>query len=85
MSDSQEATRDAITVFVKLFATFRLNRFPTRLMEFPAGSAVRDALSVLAIPEKEVAICMVNGHSKEIDHILSDGDTLSLFPPVGGG
>ncbi|MZP29640.1 MoaD/ThiS family protein [Heliobacterium undosum] len=74
-----------MTVFVKLFATFRVNRFPTRHMEFPVGSTVREALSALAIPEQEVAICMVNGHSKEIDHILCDGDTLSLFPPVGGG
>ncbi|ABZ83622.1 molybdopterin converting factor, this protein family, putative [Heliomicrobium modesticaldum Ice1] len=87
MSDHQRdnVAPESITVFVKLFATFRVNRFSTGHMAVPLGATVREVLSALAIPEQEVAICMVNGHSKEIDHILSDGDTLSLFPPVGGG
>lgn len=72
-------------VLVKLFATFRDHRFSTKEMEFVDGLTVSQVIETLDIPDEEVAICLVNGHSKELDHVLVDGDTLSLFPPVGGG
>ncbi|MBC9784141.1 MoaD/ThiS family protein [Heliobacterium chlorum] len=82
---NEAALKQNITVFIKLFATFRDKRFMTQHMDFPVRSTVREVLKAIEIPEEEVAICMVNGRSKEIDHELADGDTLSLFPPVGGG
>ncbi|KAB2950987.1 MoaD/ThiS family protein [Heliorestis acidaminivorans] len=72
-------------ILVKLFATFRDNRFVKQEMEFPDDTTVKEVLAVLAIPDEEVAILMVNGRNEEVDHPLKDGDTLSLFPPVGGG
>ncbi|QGG49227.1 MoaD/ThiS family protein [Heliorestis convoluta] len=72
-------------VLVKLFATFRDKRFIKQEMEFPEQTEVRDVLKVLDIADEEVAILLVNGRNAEVDHPLQDGDTLSLFPPVGGG
>lgn len=72
-------------ITVKLFATFRDDRFSKQEMEFSDGSAVTDVLEKLNIPAEEVAICLVNGRTAPKDQLLQNGDTLSLFPPVGGG
>lgn len=73
-------------VLVKLFATFRDDRFVKQEMTFSdEGTTVTDVLQQLAIPLEEVAICLVNGRTAPVTHILQNGDTLSLFPPVGGG
>ncbi|MEW6624189.1 MAG: MoaD/ThiS family protein [Bacillota bacterium] len=70
---------------VKLFATFRQGRFTAEKMEFPEGSTILNVVEKLAIDPAEVAIAMINGKSAELDAVLSEGDTLGLFPPVGGG
>ncbi len=75
----------AIQVTVKLFATLREGRFDVRAMELAAGSRVADVARILSIPEEEVALIMVNHRHREITHVLGDGETLALFPPVGGG
>ncbi len=75
----------ALHVTVKLFATLREGRFDIRAMELAAGSTVADVARILAIPQEEVALIMVNHRHHEIDHVLGDGETLALFPPVGGG
>ena len=72
-------------VKVKLFATLREGRFPVAEREFTAGATVRDVLADLAMPETEVALILINGRHKDFDTVLAGGDTLSLFPPVGGG
>lgn len=70
---------------IKLFATFREGRFKVEDREFPEGSRAGDVLNSLEITQEEVAICLVNGRDADMHRILSKGDTLSLFPPVGGG
>lgn len=72
-------------VTVKLFATLREGRFSMRAMELAAGSTVADVARILAIPQEEVALIMVNHRHRDMDHVLADGETLALFPPVGGG
>ncbi len=47
--------------------------------------SVSDILEYYKIPEYEVAIILVNGKSSEPDAKVTDGDTLTLFSPVGGG
>ena len=74
-----------MNVTVKLYATFRENRFAVEEMEFPSGTTIMDVVNQLKIDPKEVSIAMINGHSLELDALLSEGDTLVLFPPVGGG
>ncbi len=39
----------------------------------------------LEIPESEIKLAFVNGISREFEDILSDGDEVSFFSPVGGG
>jgi molybdopterin converting factor small subunit len=46
---------------------------------------VSDVLLRYSLPEKEVTLIFINGRHGDFDTILFDGDTLSLFPPVGGG
>lgn len=72
-------------VRIKLFATFREDRFKVEDRELPEESRVGDVLQSLGIAPEEVAICLVNGRDAKEHSILGEGDTLSLFPPVGGG
>ncbi len=50
-----------------------------------AAQLVRDALRENGIPEEEVAIIMINGKRGRPETGMSDGDTVSLFPLIGGG
>lgn len=72
-------------VTVKLFATFREGRFKVEEKDLPDSSRVIDVLLPLNIAPEDVAICLVNGRDVNEQHVLNDGDTIALFPPVGGG
>jgi sulfur carrier protein len=72
-------------VTVKLFATFRDGRFEVEERELPVESRVLDLLVPLSINPEEIAIYLVNGRNVNEKHFLKDGDTIALFPPVGGG
>jgi sulfur carrier protein ThiS len=48
---------------------------------------LKDVLAKLGVPVAEIAVGTLNGQvlfSFE-DAMVSDGDTVELFPPVGGG
>ena len=51
----------------------------------PSGATVREAARLLAIPEAEVKLIMVNGVSVGWDAKLTGNERLAFFPPVGGG
>ncbi len=69
---------------VKCFATlYHYEPDPDR--EYPEGATVRDVIVELGIPVDDVRIIFINGRGKELDAVLTDGDRLGLFPPVGGG
>ena len=72
-------------ITVKLFATLRHGRFDQRVMEGGEGMVVRHVVTMLNIPEKEAAIIFVNSRHAEFETVLKEGDTLAIFPPVGGG
>ncbi len=72
-------------VTIKLFATFREGRFKVEEREFPEESRIKDALEPLNLKPAEIAICLLNGRDANEQSVMKDGDTLSLFPPVGGG
>lgn len=80
-----------VTVEVVLYASLRKYLPEAKLGE---GVPVRvgDASTVdellegeLGIPSKEVKIVFVNAVSRKGNHVLSDGDRVAVFPPVGGG
>ena len=72
-------------ITIKLFATFRVGRFDVVTRDYPAGTRIADIVTELHIPEKEVGMIMLNNRHAELDQELKEGDTLALFPLVGGG
>lgn len=72
-------------VKVKLFVTLRDGRFKEESTNLNETSRILDVIQKYDIPMEEVAICLVNGREADKEHSLQEGDTVSLFPPVGGG
>lgn len=54
-------------------------------VELPEGGTLRDLLQKTGIPEDQVFTALVDGRHQPLDHVLSEGERVSLFPPVGGG
>jgi len=57
----------------------------TAILEVAEGTSVQGVLSELKIPENMPKILLVNGRNAELDRLLAEGDTLSIFPPIAGG
>lgn len=72
-------------VNVKLFATLRDGRFKEEMANINENTQISDVISKYNIPKEEVKICLLNGRDADLNQTLKNGDTLSLFPPVGGG
>jgi molybdopterin synthase sulfur carrier subunit len=72
-------------VTIKLFANFRINRFKQETRKYDSKMTVGAIVEELGIPDSEVGIIFINGRNATLDQILTEGDTLSLFPLVGGG
>jgi molybdopterin converting factor small subunit len=70
---------------IKLFASLREGRFDTRPCELAEGATVQDALDSIGISTAEAAILFLNGRHTLLEHPLTEGDSLAIFPPVGGG
>jgi len=70
---------------VKLFATFREGRFEVTQLDRPDGSTLGDLLDSLAIPRDELGILLVRGRHADLGNQPGEGDTVSIFPKVGGG
>ncbi len=79
-----------IIVHVKLFATLR-HRFPDlgigemMAAELPDGATVGQMVEQLDLPRDLVTIVFVNHTIRRENHRLVAGDTIAIFPPVGGG
>lgn len=74
-----------MNVTVKLFATFRVGRFKVEEREYPQGTTCREIIAEVGLTEDELGIVLINGRHAALDARLEEGDTLSLFPLVGGG
>ncbi len=72
-------------ITVKLFAGFRDNRFKMAEQDYPEATTVGDILSSLNIERPELGVALINGRHVLPEHVMVDGQTLSLFPKVGGG
>ncbi|AEM77867.1 MoaD/ThiS family protein [Thermoanaerobacter wiegelii] len=70
---------------VKVFGTFKEGREKEINFDYFEGITGRFIINKLNIKEEAVAIFLVNGLDGKLDDPLSDGDVISLFPPVGGG
>lgn len=72
-------------ITVKLFANFRAERFKEEVRDYSSAMTVGEIVSELRIPAPEVGIIFINGRNALLETPLEDGDTLSIFPLVGGG
>lgn len=72
-------------ITVKLFATFQIGRFLIEQREYPSGTLVGNIVDELQIPVESLGIVMVNHRHVKLDRELVDGETLAIFPLVGGG
>jgi sulfur-carrier protein len=72
-------------VTVKLFATLRKDRFDERNVELADGVTAGELIDMIAIPPTDVTLIFINGRHSIPEAKLADGDTLALFPPIGGG
>ena len=70
---------------VKLFASLRHGRFTEQQRAYVRGTAINSILEELNIDSTEVGILLVNGYHVKPDYKLQEGDTLSIFPLIGGG
>ncbi|HJX35196.1 MAG TPA: MoaD/ThiS family protein [Desulfatiglandales bacterium] len=72
-------------ITIKLFATLRKGRFEEKIMDFPEGVNIDQIVRQIALQEKDVNLIFINGRNADFNTPLSEGDTVSFFPPVGGG
>nr|WP_320049135.1 MoaD/ThiS family protein [uncultured Desulfuromonas sp.] len=74
-----------ITLTIKLYAQFRIGRFKEEQRVVAAERSCRHLLNDLGIAVEELGVLMINGRHAGVDQILHDGDSVGIFPLVGGG
>ncbi len=52
--------------------------------EINDGNRVKDLIDTIDLPADDVSLVFVNGKKASVNAVLSDGDQVGLFPPVGG-
>ena len=71
---------------IRLFATLRqLAPSIGESLTIETGSTVADLLAELRIPEEKAKLIFINGRKGTLASVLSGGERVGLFPPVGGG
>lgn len=55
------------------------------VLDVPAGTTVGQVVHSLRIPSELERLTVVNGRDAVPEQPLSEGDVLSLFPPLAGG
>jgi molybdopterin converting factor small subunit len=74
-------------ITVKLFAQYREGRFKEKKLEITKGTTISQIIEELGLDTQRhpIGILLVDGKHADLDHTMKDGETLSLFPKVGGG
>lgn len=57
----------------------------TRRVVVDGNPSIREILAQLGIPDGLVAFAFSKGKLRRLDHVPSDGDVITLQPPVSGG
>lgn len=79
-----------MTITLKLFASLQkympedaTGRQAT--LEVAESSSTGAVLDSLGVPQANAHLILLNGTQSDWEASLSEGDTLSVFPPVAGG
>lgn len=90
-SEGTSSRAKNIRVKVKYFAHARtFTNLKEEMFSFDEPTSLNDLLSKVEeaypkISEMRPLIVIVNGIMSEVDRKISDGDTIALVPPLGGG
>jgi molybdopterin converting factor small subunit len=74
-----------LDIKVRLFATLREGRGKELFVDLDEPLTPMHIVDKLNIPIEEVAILLINGRDGQLNTLLTEGDVVSIFPPVGGG
>jgi sulfur carrier protein len=75
---------------VKLYSTFR-DSLPKESRDLPIKMDVKEetrvseVLKLLNLPEGDPKVIVVSGRIVDERHVLKEGDTVHVFPPMSGG
>jgi molybdopterin converting factor small subunit len=72
-------------ITVKVFADLRKFAPSVSHQTVSPGETIARIIRRLDIPASKVTVVFLNARHANLDDIIHPGDTLSLFPPVGGG
>ena len=72
-------------ITINLFATFRVGRFDQEQRDLLDGITLGQVVNEVGIAEKEIGMSLVNGCHAPLEQVLCDGDSIFLFPLLGGG
>ena len=69
-------------IFVKTHANLgSLNKY----LDIKDGISVEQLLSEVGISEDLVFLILINGKKSDLNSVLKEGDSVALFPSIGGG
>ena len=74
------------SIQIKLFAS--LGRYmpeKSDAFQIDTGISVRDLALGLGVPLESAKLIFINGQKRDLDTVLSGGERVAIFPPVGGG
>jgi molybdopterin converting factor small subunit len=77
-----------MNITLKLYTVLREylpEDFKDNILSIPDNSKVVAVINMLKIPDELPKIILINGAQKKPESELSDGDELSMFPPISGG
>jgi molybdopterin synthase sulfur carrier subunit len=80
-----------MNIEIKIFSSLRNDVKPSdkRLegdkWDVLEGATVGHVLEMVRLSGRDDLILLVNGHHANKESILSEGDALSILPPIGGG
>ena len=74
-------------VNLRVFATLRryTNGAESVDVEIEDGATIADALARAGIPASEAKIIFVDGRKGSLESRVSDGNSVGVFPAIGGG
>jgi sulfur carrier protein ThiS len=90
MDGRSELETDKMVIYLKAGGELRAKLQPdighdTRRVETDEGKSLAEILTGIGIRTSYVAFAFKDGTLKRLDHIPSDGDVITLQPPVSGG
>ncbi len=74
-----------ITLTVKLYGVFRINRFKEKSFECVAGVCVGEVVEQLQLNRQLLGIILINDQHADMATVLDHGDILALLPILEGG